>query len=396
MSSICYFNKNFFFIDSSAKNGVFCRFFSPNGKSRSLLLQNTHTMDYSAHLAPDGKPEMVILSDAAHIYYYTYAGTQFTKTLLTTAENNAVLKHPFLYMQNHTSQMVYLSKQPSRYQLLHQVIGQESTKVLVTFEQCPTLIKYYQTPTALYCFYSLKEDDYSLNCLKIESDHLTTLRYLQTDKAIADYSVCVREEEVHVCYVLEAIGRYQLYYINPLNHQVISLTSSSMPMSPAIFFYYHGLWVNTLIDNKLHTLLSVNDGENFSIPVPCSIQNHLQRSSFISSPLNHLNAQEVYISLDTKLRVCVISSIDVVGLHEHSSFPVELELLLEGLSLSHHGQPNEALLAENARLKQEIDLLKRQAALASNKSLPKSKSNITSAASSFMEELTSWDLPPRL
>lgn len=396
MSSICYSNKNFFFIDSSPKNGVFCRFFSPNGKSRSLLLQGMPTSDYSANLAADGKPEMVILSDAAHIYYYTYAGTQFTKTLLITAENNAVLKHPFLYMQNHMSHMVYLSKEPSKYQLIHHIIGQESTRVLVTFEECPTFIKYYQAPDALYCFYLLKEDYYSLNCIKIETDHMTTLRYLQTEKAITDYSICIHEDKVHVCYVLEASRHYQLYYINPLNHQIIALTSSPTPMAPALFYYYHGIWINTLIDNKLHVLLSVNDGENFSIPVPCSMQNHLQRSFFIGSPSNHFSAQEVYSSLDTKLRLCVVSTIDIEGFHEHTTIPVELELLLEGLSLHHHSQPNEALITENTRLKQELDLLKRQLAASSIKSTPKPKANITSATNNFMEELTSWDLPPRL
>lgn len=396
MSSICYSNKNFFFIDSSSKNGVFCRFFLPNGKSRSLLLQSTPTTDYSANLAPDGKPEMVILSDASHIYYYTYAGTQFTKTLLISAENNAVLKYPFIYMQNHISHMVYLSKQPSKYQLIHHVIGQESTDVLVTFDECPTLIKYYETPDALYCFYVSKDTYYHLNCIKIEVDHATTLCYLQTEKAINDYSICIHQNNVHVCYVAEASRHYQLYYMNALNREVIPLTSSPTPMAPAIFYYYHGLWINTLIDNKLHVLLSVNSGSTFSIPVPCSMQSHLQRSSFTCSPSNHLSAQEVYLSLDTKLRLCVISTIDIEGFHEYSNIPLELELLLEGLSLGLQPQPSQAVIAENNRLKQEIELLKRQQATTSNHNTPKSKATISSAANSFMEELTSWDLPPRL
>lgn len=355
------------------------------------------TTDYSAHLTDDGKPEMVILSDAAHIYYYTYAGTQFTKTLLVTGENNVVLKYPFLYTQDHISHMVYLSRQPSKSQLIHHIIGQETTRVLATFEQSPTSIKYYQTPDALYCFYLLKEDSYSLNCIKIEDDHITTLCYLQSEKAIADYSICIYEGNVHACYVLEASRHYQLYYIHPISHHITPLTSSPTPMAPALFYYYHGIWINTLIDNKLHVLLSVDTGQNFSIPVPCSMQNHLQRCFFNSPSSNYLSAQEVYLSLDTKLRLCVISTIDIEGFHEYSYLPIELEMLLEGLSLHRQAQPNEALIAENNHLKQEIAKLKRQQlTTSSTTSTPKSQSNISSATNNFMEELTSWDLPPRL
>ncbi len=392
MSYVCYYNKNFILIDSSVKNGVFCRFFSPNGKSKSLLLQSTPTTDYSANLTADGKPEIVVMPDSSHIYYYTYAGTQFNKTSLITAESNTSLKHPLLYTQNNISQIVYLSQKSSQYQLMHQILGEGNSRVLATFHQCPTQIKYYRTPTALYCFYLLKGDHCSLNCIKIETNNVSTLCYLQSEKLITDYSICLRGNEVHICYVLESLRNYQLYYVNPFSFQISPLTSSPTPMAPVIFYYYHGLWINTLIDNKLHLLLSVNSGESFSIPVPCSIQNHLQRSFFVSPPLNHLTAHEVYISLDNKLKLCTLSTIDFEGFHEYNLVPVELELLLEGLSLNSCHKQDCEKVAEINHLKEELGMLKKQASTSPSRP----KTNISSATTSFMEELTSWDLPPRL
>ncbi|WP_410497245.1 hypothetical protein QTL86_11385 [Cellulosilyticum sp. ST5] len=392
MSYVCYHSKNFMFIDSSVRNGVFCRFFPPSGKSKPLLLQSTPTTHYSATIAGDGKPEIVVMPNATHIYYYTYTGSSFNKTLLLTSETSTSLIHPMLYTQNGISQLIYLMQVAPHYQLMHQAIGEGTSKALAAFNQCPNQIKYMTTPTALYFFYLLKEDYYSLNCIKIEATGVSTFCYLRSEKPIIDYSICLRAGEVHVCYVLENLGKYQLYYMNPSTLQINFLTSSATPMAPAIFYYYHGLWINTLIDHQLHLLLSVNSGESFSIPVPCSIQTHLQRTFFVSTPLKNLAASELYVSLDTKLKLCTLSTIDFEGFHEYSSMPVELELLLEGLALHRCKKENCEIIAESNRLKQELGMLKKQTPSSSTKK----QTNISSAKTAFMEELTSWDLPPRL
>ena len=391
MSYVCYHNKNFMLIDSSVRNGVFCRFFPPNGKSKPLLLQSTPTTHYSATLASDGTPEIVVMPNATHIYYYTYTGSSFNKTLLLTSETSTSLMHPMLYTQNGISQLIYLMQLSPHYQLMHQAIGEGTSKVLASFNQCPNQIKYITTPTALYFFYLLKEDYYSLNCIKIETTGVSSICYLHSEKPIIDYSICLNADEVHICYVLENLGKYQLYYMNPSTLQMNFLASSATPMAPVIFYYYHGLWINTLIEHQLHLLLSVNSGESFSIPVPCSIQTHLQRASFISRPLNNLAASELYISLDAKLKLCTLSTIDFVGFHEYSTIPVELELLLEGLTLHSCKKENCEIVAETNRLKQELGIVKRQAT-----SPQKRQNSISSAKTAFMEELTSWDLPPRL
>ena len=72
--------------------------------------------------------------------------------------------------------------------------------------------------------------------------------------------------------------------------------------------------------------------------------------------------------------------------------PVELELLLEGLALHRCKKENCEIIAESNRLKQELGMLKKQTPSSSTKK----QTNISSAKTAFMEELTSWDLPPRL
>lgn len=391
MSYICYHNKNFILIDSSVRNGVFCRLFSSDGKTKSILLQSTPTVHYSANLFSEGNLEIITIAQGSQLYYYKYVGTQFQKSLLLTAENNTSLMHPFLYTQNQIGQFLYITQlSTSHYQLNHQILGEDTHQLVTTFNQPPLQPKYVVTPSGVYFFYVEKQDVYTLNCIKIEANQISTYCYLRSEAPLIDYSICIVHNEVHVCYVLEKDRTYNLYYLNSPSTQINFLASSHTSMAPVIFYYYHGLWINTFINEQLHLLLSMDLGTSFSIPLLCSIQSHLQRSVFINTSLKYLIASELYISLDHNIRLCILSTIDIQGLHR--ALPTELDLLLEGLSLNMCQKDNCELVVETNRLKQELNLLKQQQPISS----PKAQTHIASATTAFMEELTGWDLPPRL
>ncbi len=391
MSYVCYHNKNFIAIDSSLRNGVFCRFFPSDGKTKSIVLQSTPTIHYSATLSGEGNLEIIIISQGSQLYYYKYAGAQFQKSLLLTAENSTSFMHPFLYTQNQISQFLYtIQFSTSHYQLHHQIIGEGTNALIATFKQSPLQPKYVTTLSGVYFFYIEKQDVYTLNCIKIEANQVSTYCYLRSETPLIDYSICIVHNAVHVCYVLEKDHTYNLYYLNSISTQINFLTSSHTPMAPVIFYYYHGLWINTFINEQLHLLLSMDLGASFSIPLLCSIQSHLQRSLFISTSLKYLIASELYISLDHSIRLCTLSTIDIEGLHR--ALPAELDLLLEGLSLNICQKESCELVAETNRLRQEINLLKQQQPISS----PRTQTHIASATTAFMEELTGWDLPPRL
>ena len=243
-----------------------------------------------------------------------------------------------------------------------------------------------------YILRFLKDDLYTFNCIRIEGTQVSTFSYLRSETPIIDYSICIINDVVHVCYVLENAGEYRLYYLNTASSQISLLSSSRTPMSPVIFYYYQGLWINTLINGQLHLLLSMDLGNRFSIPAPCSLQSHLQRATFVSTPLKYLTAHELYITLDYGLKLCTLSTIDFEGFHGHSNIPTELDLLLQGLSIHSCNKEDCEIAVETSHLKQELDLLKKQL----NTVPPKPQSNISSATTAFMEELTGWDLPPRL
>lgn len=390
MPYIFYSNRMFFLIDSTHKNGVFCQIFSPNYSPKPIQIQFQNTQAYSAHMDDTGKLYVAVMPDASHLNYYSLENNRFIKnTLVSNNSSNFTLSAPMIYTLQGIPYITYLSNQAhsNAYNFVQENLSQSQLTTLFTSYSPPEHIKYFTTSDAIYIFYITFDETYHLNALHITPNAITTTTYLKSSQPIVDYSICFDEQILHITYVAELHGKYQLLYFNTDTQNITSLATTQYPPQPVIFYYYHALWINTIIENKLQMLISIDHGQNFSIPVTCSLQNNIHRCHFLTHRHSSLSACELYAAIGSSLKLCTIAMADVEHFHSDTTVSSELELLLEGLVLASHPQVIKSPPAPPQPLPN--DLLVQPSN--SKTTLPSSD-----ATAAFMNELSGWDLPPRI
>ena len=314
MPYIFYSNRMFFLIDSTHKNGVFCQIFSSNYSPKPIQIQFQHTQAYSAHMDDTGKLYVAVMPDASHLNYYSFENNRFIKnTLVSNNSSNFTLSSPMIYTLQGTPYITYLSNQAhsNAYNFVQENLIQSQLTTLFTSYSPPEHIKYFTTSDATYIFYITFDETYNLNALHITPNAVTTTTYLKFSQPIVDYSICFDEQILHITYVAELHGKYQLLYFNTDTQNITSLATTQYPPQPVIFCYYHALWINTVIEHKLQMLISIDHGQNFSIPVTCSLQNNIHRCHFLTHRHSSLSACELYAAIGPSLKLCTIAMADV-------------------------------------------------------------------------------------
>lgn len=393
MPYIFHTNRYFSLINATPKNGVFCQSFSPSS-SKPIPISSQYTTDYSAHMDTNGKLYVAVMPDAFHLNYYIYEGNRFARnSLISNANSNFILTSPIIYTLQNTPYIVYLSHQAesTSYNFVQENLYNPQLITLLTCHTQPSLIKSYITPYQLFVFFITHDEGYHLNVLQISETQVTSSVYLNSPQPISDYSVCIEEDTLHITYISELHGKYQLSYFNNYSNQITPLVTTQYPCYPVIFCYYNIIWINALINHKLQMIISIDNGKTFSLPAPCSIQNNIHRCYFLTHTTSPFIGQEIYASITSYLKLCTLSMIDFPRFHTDTVISSELELLLEGLLLT----------IESASSSTQILVPKTEPPI-SQPTKPSSSESTTSghtisdAKSAFMNELTGWDLPPRL
>ena len=351
-----------------------------------------------------GKLYVAAMPDAFHLNYYVFENNRFTKTsLVSNTSSNYNLSTPMIYALNNIPYIIYLSHQTSSnaYNFVCENLMQPSLTTLLTLYQAPEQIKYFQTSSEIYIFYITFDETYRLNALCITPQATRVITFLNSPQPISDYSICIEGSRIHITYVAEFHGKFQLFYFNTENNKLTALATTQHSSRPVVFCYYHALWINAMIDHKLHMLISIDQGENFSIPVPSSLQNNIHQCHFQSHKNSSLIAQELYASIGPSIKLCTIAMADIDHFHSDTSVSPEIALLLEGLVLaSSHptyvSQPQQSYAQALPKTNSpKMPSLKTNSA--PPKQEPPSQNTVESAKSAFMvQELNSWDLPPRI
>ena len=138
-------------------------------------------------------------------------------------------------------------------------------------------------------------------------------------------------------------------------------------------------------------MLSIDDGQSFSTPTPCSIQNNVYRSFFSTQRVSPFIGQELYASIGSTLKLCTLAMLDFPRFHSDSHPAPELELLIEGFLLSLENSKAQILPSVSSPLSSQssstIDTISAQHLNAHS---------LEQAKNDFMQDLTSWELPPKL
>ena len=99
--------------------------------------------------------------------------------------------------------------------------------------------------------------------------------------------------------------------------------------------------------------------------------------------------QEIYASIASSLKLCTLAMIDIPRFHSDSVIAPELELLLEGLVFALESSTISSPPIQNP--------VSTQSSAPSTQPNSDSKSDaLADAKNAFMNELTGWDLPPRI
>lgn len=398
MPYIFHSNNRFTLIDSSAKAGVFCQFFSSSALYKPTPIHPQHTASYSACIDDTGKLYVATMPDDAHLYYYIHEGNRFKRhTLVSNTSSNYQLSSPIIYTTQNTPYMIYLSHQAhsNTYNFVQENLSEQQLTTLMTYYTEPTLIKSYHTPSRLLVFFVTFDEVYQLNAFEISAGNISSAVYLTTSQPISDYSICIEEDSLHITYVSELHGKYQLAYFNTHSTNITILATTQSPCTPVVFHFCNLIWINAVLNYKLQMLISIDNGQTFSVPVPCSIQNNIHRCHFLTHQPSSFVGQEIYASIGSNLKLCTLAMIDLPRFHADSIIPAELELLIEGLILS----------AETS-LQAQVPSSSSNTLLAEPPSAPSSsednislepKPNSSSpdeAKNAFMNQLTGWELPP--
>lgn len=396
MAYIFYSNRMFSLIDSTPKNGVFCQLFSSNYSPKPIQIQFQATQEYSAYMDHTGKLYVATMPDTSHLNYYAFENNRFIKnTLVSNNSSNYTLSSPMIYTLQDVPHIAYLSNQAhsNAYNFVQESLLQPQLTTLLTLNLRPEHIKHFTTSTATYIFYITFDEVYHLNALHITPTAVTPITYLKSSQPIVDYSICPDDHTFHITYVAELHGKYQLLYFNTDTQTITSLTTTQYPPQPVIFCYYHVLWINAVIEHKLQMFISIDQGQNFSIPVPCSLQNNIHRCHFLTHKSSSLIAYELYAAIGATLKLCTIAMADVEHFHSDTTVSPELELLLEGLLLTSQSQVIPPPLAQP--LPSEPSLPPTRPSNTFNKATPPTRP-LNDATAAFMNELSGWDLPPRI
>ena len=395
MPYLFHSNTRFTLIDYTPKSGLYCQFFSSH-PSKPLPIAGVNTKAYCSYLDDHDVLYVTTLSDIDHIQLQSFESSHFSKAkLIAQSTSHYTLSHPLLYELDHQMYLTYLSyqKETGAYHFIQQNLKTFQMTTLYSPEKCPDQIKQLTFSSNLtYIFFITYDTSYKLQALVLTPTGTRLHEYLSSHVPIVDYSVCYDDEALHITYVAEMYGKYQLYYFNNRTSTITGILTCLSPCKPVIFYYYHALWLNILMEKELQMLLSVDEGKSFSMPVRTSLQSNLRRCTFYTTHTQQLYAGEIYASLTSTLKLCTIAMVDVYHLHHDAGISPEIALLLEGLSLA---TTKLALPTASHQVEKMPSPISPTPAKVAQKT-SKPKNNLDDAKKAFMEELGGWELPPRI
>lgn len=366
--------KQLLLLNDTAKNGLYYQILSSNGMSRPFIIHRSNTSEYSATIDSEGCLHIITKPSADQVIYLQYKDNNVTReVLLEDPKNIYNFSNLKITYTKKCAHVFYTANKPigNTCQLIHHILCHENkieTNPIISFSSTPLGFRYIVTNDIIHVLYGELKDHYTLQLLTYKDDTWSSPSAVALSSfPIDDFQFCIdTDENIHLIYVQEKYGRYHLLYKKFSNHtwsEEIVLYTTSSKISPVIFTYYRGIWINFLDNASLQMILSMDKGNTFSSSVTCSLQGaEMQYFHFVPHPSTlsrDFNCNAVYAISSPSIRIGIIAYIDMLGIHPDISTNTELELLLDGvfhtLSITRHS-PNQlddidAIRTENEELK---------------------------------------------
>lgn len=399
MPFIFHKNHTFTLIDNRPRHGVLCQICGISTPSRPFQLYPAPCKDFSVTIDSSGNFHILALPNNTRLNYLCYENNHcLKKSQVVNAPDNYILSSPSIFFLNGILYMTYISFENSSYNLVYQNLDGSLFTTLFTTPYEPCALKSFVQDNIIYIFYIQHTDEsYLLKGFEINQGKIKETNYISSYTPILDYSVCIYNDEVHMSYITEIHGKYQLIYYNGTKCTATSLCTTSAASSPIIFAYLDHLWINAYINKELCTFLSIDNGLRFSTPTPSSIQGNFVRCFFHTSSDNSLQAIECYAILSPSVKISTVYMIDFDHIHPDTHIPIELELYLEGVKLSNAMLPLEADVGIAPASQTQQPNQPMQTIQPAMPPKHHHQDPIDSAKNAFMQqELTGFDLAPRI
>ncbi|MHC1748532.1 MAG: hypothetical protein AB9856_09150 [Cellulosilyticaceae bacterium] len=416
--------QSFIVVDTHPRQGIFCQFYNQGGFSRPIQIQPTVHSNYSATLDSLGTLHIVSQNNKNQVSHFSYLNGHYTKQIILEDPTESYkFSNLSLHYFNNALHLFYVACTPvgSSYALIHQILDSDKIETLLELPSPQINLKIFNTDDLIYIFYIENNNDFTLKCITLSSSNTNQFDVLTSTLPIKDYAICLDANSIHIVYEKEIYGKYQLLYTNTTHRTEQLFSTNVISCMPCIFSYSKGMWVTYLEDGTLKARLSIDNGNLFSMPIATSLQENVLRYNYYSGNSNSLNANSMYAASNNLLRLAVVASLDTEGIHPDIKHNIELELLLDGMSITQNIPPTEditPILEENRTLKEAVTKLSElnkqlyeRYNMVNNKvrELPTkppeqthtsqadtstAKPSIQSAATAFMQEMNQWELPP--
>ncbi|OON99477.1 MAG: hypothetical protein ATN35_12335 [Epulopiscium sp. Nele67-Bin004] len=215
--------------------------------------------------------------------------------------------------------------------LLHQVIfGTISAVASLVTHFKPIDISVLHYNDCILIFYVSEDDPMNIYSLMLGMSKPSIA--VSTDVPITHFSPCIVNDEIHIAYVYNMYGQYQVAYTNGRDTAVIGTVAK--PSEVAVLAYLDAIWLSYVDGDVLYTSLSVDNGKNFSMPIKNSVQDNLVYTKFCNKTDLPISSTAMYSQITPiRLLLPIICNLDVYGVHPDKSSNIELELFLAGLEM---------------------------------------------------------------
>ena len=336
-------------LNNSAKMGLYSQTLSASGLSRPVIIHRGNPNTYSATI--DNKQDLHIITKVSQeqIIHLHYKSNNLTRTVLLE-DPKGIYHFSNLHAISVKSQvhLFYTANKPigDSSELIHHILCQEDnteTHPILSFTSTPLGFRYMSYNDIIYLLYAEVSTEYQLKLMMYKDDKWSQpLTAASSSFPIDDFQFCISHSgHIHLLYVQEKYGRYQLIYKKQGHSQwseEIILHSTATTPIPCIFTYHRGIWVNFIDNSQLQMILSMDHGNTFSKSVSCSLKTRdFERCHFICAsgalPAS-FNANMLYISFSQSLRAGIIAHIDMINFHPDMNPNTELELFIDGVFYS--------------------------------------------------------------
>lgn len=395
MSNLLRSKQYFIVVDYKPKQGLFYQLYSKDGYLKSIPIHPYATSHFASTLDASDHLNIIAKTPKEQLLHIEFQkGIPKKRIVLEDINHLYDFSHLALHTFNDTLYLFYSVAHPtgSTRSLMYQTLNHDE-EVRSLIPQLPhnTIIKTLATSLGVFIVYTDFTDTYQLNMVHMSADGFSHQTLLSSPLPIIDFNFCTVQNILHLVYVQDNYGKQKTYYMNTHEQAVVDLHLPKQQEAPCLFTFSDHLWLTYTFQEKLYMLLSVYASSSFSEPVLCSLEGSFVPFSYVTSDHFDLNGTVLHGLLTPKLRLGVVSSLDLLGLHPDLMPLSEVSLLLDGLKYA----TSPLIDLEIPKPMASHEAPSEPPSIPVIEDLPLPSKNLESAKEAFMRELPAFDASPK-